>query len=638
MPNPSIGPQSVIESRHSLHLLQRRIRLFEFIGIGLTAVLVGLATLIPMYGQLRRNLDLTVAYQVQTQAQAASQLFVSFGSITSQLTSRSQIRDALAQYNEGRLSRSELEAFSIPRLQDALEQSPLVVGLLRLDRDGRPAVAIGKTIPEDLWRIPATGARAPEQYGPFRVLGYDVLVVAAAIVTREGLRVGTDIVAFELSSLRNVLANLSSTPHARGARVYLFNRIDGRLVELAPNGAGLVTTAADDPVHAVLRGHDGGGIDAAALPGDEQRMLFAAAMPDIESWQLAVTLDRATLYSSAGRELYWPIVAIVLLMFASGALTLIAIRPLSQRIAEQSQRLALAASIFSTSGDGILLLDAQRQVIELNPAGCRMLQRTPDDVQGRRFCSFAVADPAGPDCAAVWREVDGTGQWQGEMPLRAADGSIFAAWLSLASVRDEAGSITHYGGIFVDISARKEAESQIRTLAYHDELTGLPNRVLMHDRLAHALRHARRARNRIALLFLDLDRFKPVNDSFGHAVGDQLLVSVAERLRQTVREGDTVARVHGDEFVVILEGIENPEPAARVAGKIVGALSSPFTIGDRDIRIGTSIGIAIYPDHGDDADTLIRCADIAMYDAKQAGRNGYRFFADGEEPGGAATA
>lgn len=628
MPNQSIGPQSVIDSRHSLTLLQRRIRLFEFIGIGLTATLVGLATLIPMYGQLRRNVDLAVVYHVQTQAQAASQLFVNFASITSQLTSRSQIRDALEHYNEGRISRSELETFSIPRLQDALEQSPLVVGLLRLDREGLPAVAIGKTIPEALWRIPVTGAGSPAQHGPFRLLGHDVLIVAAAIVTRDGLRVGTDIVAFELSSLRNVLASLSSTPYARGARVYLLNHVDGLLVELAPNGAGFVTPATDDPVRATLSRNPGHAVEAVPLPGEDQRIVFATAMPDVEGWQLAVTLERAALYAAASRELYWPIAAIILLMVASGALTLVAVRPLSQRIAEQSQRLALAASIFGTSGEGILLLDAQRRVIELNPAGCRMLQQSPQAMQGQLFCGFTVGDPADPDCEAVWREVNSAGQWQGEMPLRRADGSVFAAWVSVAGVRDEDGCITHYSGVFVDISARKEAESQIRTLAYHDELTGLPNRVLMLDRLGHALRHARRARNRIALLFLDLDKFKPVNDSYGHAVGDELLVSVAERLKQTVREGDTVARVHGDEFVVVLEGIDTPEPAARVAGKIVAALNSPFTLGDRDIRIGTSIGISIYPDHGEDAETLIRCADIAMYEAKQAGRNGYRFFAD----------
>ncbi|ATE60660.1 diguanylate cyclase domain-containing protein [Thauera sinica] len=633
MTNSSIGPQSAIDGRQSLSLLQRRIRLFECIGVGLTAVLVGLATLIPMYGQLRRNVDLAVGHHVQIQAQAVGHLFANFASITAQLTSRSQIREALEHYNEGRLSRSELEAFSIPRLRDALEQSPLVAGLLRLDREGYPAVAIGKTIPQALWRIPATDARTPEQHGPFHLLGQEVLIVSAAIVTREGLRVGTDIVAFDLSALREVLSTLNATPYARGAQVYLFHRADRRLVQFAPNGAGFVV-AGDDPVRAALDGLPDLAAGTASVPGDGQRQLFASAMPKMEDWQLAVTIDRAALYEGVRRELYWPVAAIVLLMLASGALTLVAIRPLSRRIAGQSQRLALAASIFSSSGEGILLLDADRRVIGLNPAGCRMLQRQAEEVLGRHCCGFDAGDAVDADCAAIWRKVDDDGQWQGEMPLRRADGTVFDAWVSLAGVRDEDGRVTHYSGLIVDISARKEAESRIRTLAYHDELTGLPNRILMQDRLGHALRQARRARDRVALLFLDLDKFKPVNDSYGHAIGDQLLKAVAERLRLTVREGDTVARVHGDEFVVILEGIETPEPAARVAGKIVDALGSPFTVDGREIRLGTSIGIGVYPDHASDVETLIRCADIAMYDAKQAGRNGYRFFIAGNAPGG----
>lgn len=626
-----LHPDSVIDSREALSRLQRRIRLFEFIGIVLTAVLVGVATLIPMHGQLRRNLDMAAGHQVQNQARAAGQLLASFASIAAQLTSRSQIRDALAHYNEGRISRSELEAFSIPRLQDALEQSPQVIGLLRLDREGLPAVAIGKTIPETFWRIPATGLRPQEVHGPFRLLGNDVVIVSTAIVTREGVRVGTDVVAFDLSSLRDSLAAWNATPFAYGAQVYLYHPADRRLVRLAASGGGFVAAGDDDPVHAALRGMRDPPQDVTPVPGSGGRLMFVAAMAKSAEWQLVVTMEPAVLYAGASRELYWPIAAIILLMVASGALMLAAVRPLSHRIAQQSQRLVLAASVFSTSGEGIVILDADRRIIELNPAGCRMLGLSAAELRGSRFCGLAIGQPDDPECREIWRQADERGQWQGELPLKRADGTSFDAWLSLACVRGEDDRVTNYSGLFVDISARKEAESQIRSLAYHDELTGLPNRILMQDRLGHALRQAPRARARVALLFLDLDRFKPVNDSFGHAVGDRLLQAVAERLKLTVREGDTLARVHGDEFVVILEGIDTPEPAARVAAKIVAALGSPFTIDGREILVGTSVGIAIFPDHATDPETLLRCADIAMYDAKQAGRNGYRFFTEGEQ-------
>lgn len=178
-----------------------------------------------------------------------------------------------------------------------------------------------------------------------------------------------------------------------------------------------------------------------------------------------------------------------------------------------------------------------------------------------------------------------------------------------------------------DITELKEAEEKIRQLAYYDTLTGLPNRRLLVDRLDHALAQARRFHRSLAVMFLDLDRFKLINDTLGHSSGDELLRQVATRLAACVREGDTVARPGGDEFVIVLTEVAQPQDAAGVARKVITAFDAPFPVAGQELRVTTSIGIAIYPiDGADDVDELMKKADMAMYRAKEAGRNGYRFY------------
>jgi len=194
--------------------------------------------------------------------------------------------------------------------------------------------------------------------------------------------------------------------------------------------------------------------------------------------------------------------------------------------------------------------------------------------------------------------------------------------------RNPAGVITSLSGIVLDITDRKRAEKQVQFLAYYDGLTGLPNRRLLQDRLVKAIASARRRSELVAVLFLDLDRFKIINDSLGHSVGDLLLKEAAERLKRQVRDQDTVSRVGGDEFLVVLSSIPDIEAAAAAADRIVNAMSAEFRIQDRSLRVSCSVGISIFPEHGNDAETLIKNADAAMYGAKESGRNRFRFFSE----------
>jgi diguanylate cyclase (GGDEF)-like protein len=231
--------------------------------------------------------------------------------------------------------------------------------------------------------------------------------------------------------------------------------------------------------------------------------------------------------------------------------------------------------------------------------------------------------------AALWAELGRHGHWQGELWNRRSGGEIYPQWVTLSVVRDDAGRPSHYVGVCTDISQAKRSEVQLERLAHYDALTGLPNRLLAHSRLAHALDGAQRQQARLAVLFIDLDHFKTINDSLGHPVGDELLRAFATRALARLRAQDTLARLGGDEFLLILEHIEAPQDAASVAQALLDTLKLPFTLGSGlELFISASMGIALYPQDGSDVDSLIQHADSAMYQAKTQGRNTLRYYTD----------
>ena len=230
------------------------------------------------------------------------------------------------------------------------------------------------------------------------------------------------------------------------------------------------------------------------------------------------------------------------------------------------------------------------------------------------------------DYERMWASIKDKGYWQGEIWDRRKDGGIYPKWLSISVIRNDEGDIRYHIAHFTDISAERASEAKIHYMAHHDMLTGLNNRFSLMDRLEHALSVARRQAGRVALLFIDLDRFKLINDTLGHHIGDELLIHVSQRLRQCVRESDLVARLGGDEFVVMLSGIEHSAAVAMVAEKLLLSIGESYAIGPHTLYTTPSIGIAIYPLDGEDGETLMRNADAAMYHAKSAGRNNFQFF------------
>ena len=288
--------------------------------------------------------------------------------------------------------------------------------------------------------------------------------------------------------------------------------------------------------------------------------------------------------------------------------------------------LRVAATAFDCQ-ESIVVTDANQLILRVNRAFTALFGYTSQEAVGAtpRILKSGRLEPA--FYAAMWADIQRHGAWHGEIWNRCKNGVVLPVSLSITAVCDDEGRVTNYVATHTDITLRKVAEEEIKQLAFHDPLTHLPNRRLLDDRLRQALIQAKRDQKRLALMFIDLDKFKPVNDDFGHQVGDELLQAVARRLQTCVRESDTVARIGGDEFVVLLPSFEMPRDAMAVAEKIHQTLLLPFTLSQGPtIGISSCVGVALYPEHGRDANELTKHADAAMYQAKAAGRDRVMLF------------
>jgi diguanylate cyclase (GGDEF)-like protein/PAS domain S-box-containing protein len=305
--------------------------------------------------------------------------------------------------------------------------------------------------------------------------------------------------------------------------------------------------------------------------------------------------------------------------------TLILRADITERVRAEA-RLRQAATVFEHTREGVVITDPQRNIIAVNAAFSEITGYSEAEVIGRNPGMLKSGRHDKQFYQQMWASVNQTGYWHGEIWNRRKSGEIFPEWQTISVVRDDSGAVTNYVAVFSDISSIRESEATLEHLAHHDSLTGLPNRLLFTSRVEHALKRAQRDGQSVALLFVDLDHFKNINDSLGHPVGDLLLVQAAERLLAVVRDEDTVARLGGDEFTLLLEGLRDARGVAHIAAKIVEVFNEPFNVDGHELHVGVSIGISLSPADGEDFPILLRNADAAMYHAKARGRNGYQFY------------
>lgn len=290
-----------------------------------------------------------------------------------------------------------------------------------------------------------------------------------------------------------------------------------------------------------------------------------------------------------------------------------------------SEELKLVGRVFEQSSEAFLITDAAQRIVKVNQAFTQITGYRPDEVLGQSPAMLASGQHDQAFYQEMWSALDTQGQWQGEVWNRRKDGTVYPEWLRISRMLDDRGKVSHYVAVLSDITQRKADEQHIHQLAYFDVLTGLPNRTMFEERAQMALSLAERHSKHLALMYIDLDNFKNVNDSLGHQVGDALLVAFAERLSGLLREEDTLSRTGGDEFTLILPEIDG-SGAAHTAQRIVDAMAESLHADGHDLTVTASIGIAVYPDDAEDLVSLHSNADIAMYRAKQDGRNGYSFF------------
>ena len=289
------------------------------------------------------------------------------------------------------------------------------------------------------------------------------------------------------------------------------------------------------------------------------------------------------------------------------------------------EQLKLTAKVVESASEAVVITNAQNDIEYVNPAFSAITEYSAAEVIGRNPALWRSGRHDQEFYQNMWTEIKAAGRWRGEIWNRRKSGEFYAEWLSIVAIRDESGHISHHIAIFSDITHRKEDEARVWRQANFDALTGLPNRALFIDRLGQAIRQSKREGKKFALFFIDLDGFKSVNDSLGHAAGDLLLQQSASRLVDCVRASDTVARLAGDEFTCIVEGVHHRADASEVARKILESLAHPYDLDGREAHIRGSVGIAIYPDDADEGDELLKLADAAMYQVKRRGKNNFEF-------------
>jgi len=312
---------------------------------------------------------------------------------------------------------------------------------------------------------------------------------------------------------------------------------------------------------------------------------------------------------------------LVLFMMLAAVMTIL----LSQTWRRRALEMKLAATVFDASPEGIMITDAQTRILNVNPAFCKMRGYDREELIGLKTGVLKSGKNSLEFYQDLWDTLTANGQWSGEITNRRKNGEIIPEWLSINSILGKRGEVLNYVAVFTDLSQRYETEEKIRFLAYHDPLTSLPNRELLSDRANQALLHAAREKHMFALMLIDLDHFKNINDTLGHSAGDQLLIGVTKRLATAIRDVDTLSRLGGDEFVFLPGEIKSLEDAEALALKILAILAEPFEIDGHTLRVTASIGIAVYPDNGSDYETLLREADSAMYNAKRIGRDNVSF-------------
>ena len=601
----------------------------SLVGILLTGTLVGLSSILPMFFSAREHVEQTALDSLQTRAEAINNLLASYEDIARQFTSRTEIRRRLEAYAEGNLSFEELAAYTRPRLQDPMRKLPDLLFMRRHGPDLEPIVSLGYNPGPDPERVEQPGISIislPDSE--------DYLVQAvSAINNSEGLRIGTDLLLFSSKQLQELLgSDTSFSTQAHLAMVRL--SADGQVQSFLGDSGELKTILPHPAIElATLKPR------TLIKTRDKTNRLLLTPL-QLKNWALIAWLPHSALYAKTNQQLLVTSGVVLTMMLLGLFLTRRTLSPLVARIVQQAQRLEesaaelrLSANVFEHAQEAIIITNAELNILRSNHASNEITGYSAEQLFNTRLDRlFDEASRRPEQIELILHTLNRDDAWQGEICYHHADGHLIPALQTISVMRDDQGRISHLIHIFNDITDAKENERRMQRLASQDSLTGLPNRAALNRHIQYQLQQARLRQQHCAVLFIDLDNFKPVNDNYGHVAGDLLLKAVARRLSSAIREEDSVGRIGGDEFLVVTGLLRQPENAGIIAAKLIEQLQQPFQIDQHSLNIGASIGIAYFPVHGGDAQTLIHAADQAMYRAKKQGHNSWTVAADPEAP------
>ena len=603
--------------------LHRHLLIYSVIAVFTISSLIAAASFYPLYRHLRSEREQSLTRLVQTRARNIEQVLRHFQDVAWQITSRSAIRRSLERYNAGETTLQELVAFTTGKLGDALLLSDNVAAIARYDARGQQVVQVGLPVPRDFWLVPPASTTSAHLGTPFQRNGRPYLSIQVPIVDPTSQSpAGTDVVLFDARELERIRRDPGGLEGS--GRISLGKRAEDEfhLFDMdrdSPIG---------DPLRAAL-------VQAATHNRDEliqtpKGMLIVGAPVNIDDWMVLLSKHSDEVY----QPLYWqmlPVGALILFLVASQAAgLLLLLRPLAGQALVGIQQLAIISQQLRATCEqspvSIVITDPRGTIEYVNPRFEAVTGYRAEEVVGHSTRMLGYGRTPVEQYQDLWQTITAGRVWRGRLCNRKKNGELFWESESISPIFDEQGRITHFVGVREDITLRKHQEDDLSFQANYDTLTNLPNRLSALDRLRQAIAHAQRNHNRVALLFLDLDHFKHINDTLGHDAGDEVLKLLATRLGNCLRDSDTLARLGGDEFLLVLPDLTEAAQAESVARKLLLAATSPLLVQQQTVSVAASIGIALYPDDATTVNDLLRHADAAMYSAKDAGRDTFRFF------------
>ena len=612
----------------NIHDQRQQIVTRAVIAAVMTGIIVAVAVSVPLINETHRLTGQLATNVANTKTESIRTILNQHQDLARQTASRSELARMLGEYVQGRITLTELQAFTYPRLRDGARGIDHLAAIVRYDSAGNEIARIGPMagrLPEN---IPLPEKLDIREYALQTGTSSQPLLHTIGAIQTNGQTVGYDLLMFKPAPFQRVFENTDNFV------VCMLDKPRTKRLALNERGDQMALTKPVGCLHSSDNLQEGrsGDYQLAEEVDGTQVMSFLRPLEGYD-WEVHIRSESSQVFSGVFREAMIAIFIIIGLSGVSGLLVKRALKPLvhtlsdqAEEIARSSEELRLAYQVFEHTHEMVVISDLSLNIIRANPAFTDVTGLPGRKVVRKKVTDFLVSEMAEQEIVDwLQTQLATEKMWQGEVWLQTAKGRATPFLVTVSPVTDRLGATQQYVMTFTNITERVKSETRIRRLAHCDELTGLPNRAALEQHLRQAIDQCHTTGTRFAVLFLDLDKFKPVNDVYGHQAGDEILVNVAKRLTNCLREDDFVGRRGGDEFQIITGPLRRPEDARPIAEKVVAVLNETFEVKGHIVDVGASVGVALYPDDGVTAMDLVNSADAAMYQVKASGRNDVGF-------------